>query len=444
MSSSNNEPDSQSTSNLLHDRYEVLHSLGKKAGRQTLLARDLQTQEQVVIKRLTFSNDLSWDDIKLFEREAETLKSLDHPAIPKFLNSFEFDASAGKGFVLVQSYIDAPSLEDRLQQGETFDEARVKAIVRALLETLVYLHDRQPPVIHRDIKPSNILLSDQAVYLVDFGSVQTLATRQGKTVTVVGTYGYMPPEQFGGNAFPASDLYALGATAIALLTGIHPADLPKDGLNLKFENHASVSPNFAAWLQKATHPNPDQRFTSARSALESLEKPWLMRSPPASVPRPPISTEELIWNCLWRSTTMSGTAGAIYSAIYATVSILEAPFSGTLVGGMIGMIWGAGLGFGNGIFLALITRLFFFPLRNPRRHRQLVGISSTVASISASYVFIYRPFSIYYSNNFTLSVLLVIVPLLISSVTIGFISQSISRWYENKSRRNAIKTGERR
>jgi serine/threonine protein kinase len=101
------------------------------------------------------------------------------------------------------------------------------------------INQHPPTVIHRDIKPSNILLGDRSgnslgqVYLVDFGSVQTVA--DGGTITVVGIYGYMPPEQFGGKTIPASDLYSLGATLIDLLTRTHPADLPSRNGCIRFE-----------------------------------------------------------------------------------------------------------------------------------------------------------------------------------------------------------------
>src|ERR687886_1252401 len=143
---------------ILRDRYEIQQRLGKKAGRQTLLALDKETQELVVIKRLTFSSDISWDDLKLFEREAETLKSLSHPAIPRYLDSFEVDLPECQGFVLVQSYIEATPLQEWIKRGRTFSEDEVKQIAKALLNVLSYLHERNPPVIHRDIKPSNILL----------------------------------------------------------------------------------------------------------------------------------------------------------------------------------------------------------------------------------------------------------------------------------------------
>lgn len=287
------EPSAQSGSHtpaLLHDRYQPLHLLGKKSGRQTWLSQDMQTQQPVVVKLLTFNHDFEWDDLKLFEREAETLRSLSHPAIPRYLDYFELDAATGKGFGLVQTYIEARSLQQHLQAGRTFTEAEVKQIAQNLLEILGYLHDRQPPVIHRDIKPSNVLLTNRSgnspgqAYLVDFGSVQTLAAKEGGTITVVGTYGYMPPEQFGGRAVPASDLYSLGATLIYLATGQHPADLPQVDLKLKFEAIANLSPSFTRWLQRLVEPSLSQRFPSTQAALQGLNSPQAIETRSAGQP----------------------------------------------------------------------------------------------------------------------------------------------------------------
>jgi serine/threonine protein kinase len=263
---------------VLGDRYSIQQQLGKRAGRRTLLARDEETQQLVIIKLLTFGSDFEWEDLKLFEREAETLKSLTHPAIPRYLDFFEVNLPNSKGFALVQTYIEAKSLEEHLKAGRTFSETEVKQLAKDLLEILIYLHERQPAVIHRDIKPSNILLTNRSgnsigeVYLVDFGSVQTLAANQGGTITVVGTYGYMPPEQFGDRAVPASDLYSLGATLITLVTGTHPADLPhKDG-RIQFEQVANLSPTLSNWLRWMTEPSLDRRLTSAQEALQALEE----------------------------------------------------------------------------------------------------------------------------------------------------------------------------
>ncbi|HEY9744092.1 MAG TPA: serine/threonine-protein kinase [Coleofasciculaceae cyanobacterium] len=268
-----------SSASRFSSRYEVQQQLGKRAGRRTLLARDIITQELVVIKLLSFGNDFEWDDLKLFEREAETLKALSHPAIPRYLDYFEIDSPNLKGFALVQTYIEAKSLEEQLKAGRTFNEADIKQLAKALLEILIYLHGRQPPVIHRDIKPSNILLTNRSgnsvgqVYLVDFGSVQTLAAREGGTITVVGTYGYMPPEQFGGRAVPASDLHSLGATLIYLVTGLHPADLPQRDLRIQFEQVVNLSPALSNWLKWMIEPSLDRRLASAVEALPALEQP---------------------------------------------------------------------------------------------------------------------------------------------------------------------------
>ena len=97
---------------ILADRYQCDRRLGKQAGRQTLLAHDLKTQQQVVVKLLSFSSDFNWEDLKLFQREVETLKSLSHPAIPQYLDSFEIDTPSRKGFALVQTYIKAKSLQE--------------------------------------------------------------------------------------------------------------------------------------------------------------------------------------------------------------------------------------------------------------------------------------------------------------------------------------------
>ncbi|WP_392535870.1 serine/threonine protein kinase [Nostoc sp. C117] len=279
---------------ILGEFYQVQQLLGKKAGRRTLLARDLKTQELVVIKLLSFNSDFEWDDLKLFEREAQTLKSLSHPFIPRYLDYFEVNLPTIKGFALVQSYIPAQTLEQYLQTGRTFTEAEIKEIAKAVLEILIYLHGLHPPVIHRDLKPSNILLSVDApsaacrrhrsgnsvgeVYLVDFGSVQTVLAIESGTRTVVGTYGYMPQEQFGGRTVAVSDLYSLGATLIYLVTGIHPADLPQKDFRIQFEQAANVSPKLTRWLQQMTEPSIEKRFSSANVALAALGEPQLQNA----------------------------------------------------------------------------------------------------------------------------------------------------------------------
>jgi serine/threonine protein kinase len=262
---------------ILGERYQIQSLLGRQTGRRTFLARDLQTERSVVLKLLLFGPDFTWDDLKLFEREAEVLKSIDLPTIPQYLDCFDADTELGKGFVLVQTYIEAKSLQTWLDAGRTFSEEDLISIATQLLTILDYLHHRQPAVIHRDIKPSNILLGDRSgnspgqVYLVDFGSVKTAAN--GSTITVVGTYGYMPPEQFGGQTTPASDLYALGATIICLATGQHPSELPHRDMRIDFVDRVNLSLGLTNWLKSLTEISVDSRLKSASQALLVLNTP---------------------------------------------------------------------------------------------------------------------------------------------------------------------------
>jgi serine/threonine protein kinase len=268
---------------ILVDRYQIREQLSQKAGRRTFLALDLQSQDLVIIKILRFDVDFQWDDLKLFEREAATLKNLvgaasplgNRPEIPKYLDYFDVDEPTTRGFALVQTYIDAPSLETVIKQGRKFSEAEAIELADRLLSILIYLHEQHPPVIHRDIKPSNILLGNRSgnsigdVYLVDFGSVQTAASKDGGTITIVGSYGYIPLEQFGGQTRTVSDLYSLGMTIIYLLTGIHPAELSQVNGQVKFT--AEIDNHFRRWLEKMTQPYLDKRFESAKIARSSLE-----------------------------------------------------------------------------------------------------------------------------------------------------------------------------
>ncbi|MEL7141813.1 MAG: serine/threonine-protein kinase [Cyanobacteria bacterium J06643_4] len=274
----------------LNEHYRITAVLGQQSGRRTFLA-ETADQSLVVIKLVLFGPDFEWADLKLFEREAETLRSLDHPAIPKYLDSFEVDTPLGKGFALVQTYIEAKSLAEWVTAGRRFQEADLQPMARALLSILYYLHSCYPAVIHRDIKPSNILLSEASadgpakLYLVDFGSVQ--AAKKDGTMTIVGTYGYMPPEQFSGRSHPASDLYSLGATLIYLATSKHPTELTQDSFVIEFEHLTQFSPSFTQWLTQLIQPNLLARPSSAQQALSQLTAKQLTASLSRTIAKQP-------------------------------------------------------------------------------------------------------------------------------------------------------------
>jgi serine/threonine protein kinase len=260
---------------VLQERYQLQRPLGRTAaGRQTWLVEDLQSHEQVTLKLLAFSPQMQWEELKLFEREAQVLQALNHPRIPRYRDYFSIDRQVGEGipwFGLVQDYIPGSSLQELLEQGKRFTEKQVRGIATDILKILIYLHELSPPVLHRDIKPSNLILGeDKEIYLVDFGAVQAQAAVTGVTFTVVGTSGYAPLEQFWGRAVAASDLYALGATLIHLLTGTSPADLPQKDSRIQFSDKVSLNPSFVGWIEKMTDIALEKRYSTARQALDAL------------------------------------------------------------------------------------------------------------------------------------------------------------------------------
>ncbi|MFQ4141016.1 serine/threonine-protein kinase [Chlorogloeopsis sp. ULAP02] len=265
---------------ILQERYQLKQKLGQNAGRQTWLAEDLATEpkEPVIVKLLAFGDRFQWEDLKLFEREADVLKNLSHPRIPKYRDYFSIDDHI-LWFTLVQEFIPGSSLKELLNQKRKFSEQEVRKFAAEVLEILNYLHSLIPPVLHRDIKPSNLILGeDNQIYVVDFGAVQDKATAQGGTFTVVGTYGYTPIEQFGGRAVPASDLYALGASLIHLVTGTAPADLPQRNMRIQFSDRTNLSPQFVRWLEGMIEPDIEQRFRTASQALEALNSRLVSQS----------------------------------------------------------------------------------------------------------------------------------------------------------------------
>lgn len=260
----------------LKERYQLQKQLGYTvAGRKTWLAFDSQSQEQVTIKLLAYSPEILGQELNLFEAESQILQALNHPRIPKYRDYFSLAEIGNYGlpwFALVQDYIPGFSLQELLDREKKFTEEEVKQIAKQVLKILIYLHELEPQVLHRDIKPSNLIMgADQQIYLVDFGAFQSQSNAQGVTFTVIGTSGYAPLEQFWGRAVPASDLYALGATLIHLLTGTPPVDLPQKNYQIQFTDKVDISSNFAKWINKMTEMDLEKRFKSATEALLNLE-----------------------------------------------------------------------------------------------------------------------------------------------------------------------------
>lgn len=278
---------------ILKERYQLQKQLGCTiAGRKTWLAFDFQSQEQVTLKLLAYSPEMLGQELNLFEAEVQILQALNHPRIPRYRDYFFLDKEAGSGlswFALVQDYIPGFSLQELLDREKNFTEADVEKIAKEVLEILIYLHELKPPVWHRDIKPSNLIMgADQQIYLVDFGAVQSQGHTKGVTFTVVGTSGYAPLEQFWGRAVPASDLYALGATLIHLLTGTSPANLPQKNYHIQFNDKVNINHSFLIWVNKMTEMDLERRFKNSREARESLKSKAKYKTGIASKKKPTI------------------------------------------------------------------------------------------------------------------------------------------------------------
>ena len=197
----------------------------------------------------------NWKALELFEREARTLKGLNHPAIPQYVDNFELDTDGDRFFCLAQRIAPGRSLQSLVDGGWRPTEPEVVAIAKQLLEVLGYLSSLRPPVCHRDVKPGNVLLDVETgrVSLVDFGATADAAvttamaaeeTRAGAGTcggsTVVGTFGYCAPELYMGAVTPRSDLYSVGATALFLLSGRAPSTMPSTRLRVDFRGVVQI------------------------------------------------------------------------------------------------------------------------------------------------------------------------------------------------------------
>ncbi|NJM90422.1 MAG: serine/threonine protein kinase [Hydrococcus sp. RU_2_2] len=271
--------------------YKILSQLGNNhlGGRITYKAVHSKSKRLVVIKYFQLLGALNWSGYNAIEREIETLKVLNHPNIPKYLNSLKCDGD----LIIVTEYIDAP-----YTAGQSFTLDEVQKIAIALLEILIYLHSQNPPIIHRDIKPENILVDkDLNVYLVDFGLAKaTRGETSSSSTTVAGTLGFMAPELMQGKSCPASDLYALGITMICWLFDINSALIndyinPDFSINFKQLPRSGVPKIILNAIKKLTEPNLNRRVGSAGDALKLLSpgqdfnKFFLFEQPEQSFPK---------------------------------------------------------------------------------------------------------------------------------------------------------------
>lgn len=256
---------------LIRGRYEVVRVLGAGSSGRTLLCVDRQDGREVAVKELHVRHADDWKRVELFEREAQMLARLDHPGIPKV---YDFSRRTDESATLhiVQEYVRGASLQDRMERGPMLGRREIPEVALGVLDVLDYLHDRVPPILHRDIKPSNVLLRpDGRPALIDFGGV-CIGWRppDAAGTTVVGTFGYMPPEQLVGQGGPTSDLYALGATLLHVVTGRPPSEFPFDSGRIEVPANLPVDAALARLIEALLRPAPRDRPQTAADARRML------------------------------------------------------------------------------------------------------------------------------------------------------------------------------
>jgi len=244
----------------LDGRYRLLARLGHGAVGTTFAAVRVADGQPVAVKELLVRRLEDFKAHDQFKHEASVLSMLDHPAIPRYYDSFSAGEGRHTGLYLVTELIDGATLEQEMAT-RRHSQKEVLAIIRELCDVLAYLHGLAPPVVHRDIKASNVMRrrSDNRLVLIDFGAVKESIRSPGDGSTVAGTFGYMPPEQLAGRASPASDVYALGVLCVVLMTRTPPHELLDEQNRLQWRSHITSEP-LRALLSEVLEPDPARRF----------------------------------------------------------------------------------------------------------------------------------------------------------------------------------------
>jgi serine/threonine-protein kinase len=272
-----------------------------------------------------------------FEREAAILEKLseNNPQIPKLYAYF----AENNQFYLVEEFIEGETLSQRIHSKGAFTDHQVKEILVSILRVLIYVHGQK--IIHRDIKPDNIILrfSDNLPLLIDFGAVKetmgTLVSNSGHSLNsiVIGTPGFMPSEQAIGRPVYSSDLYALGLTAIYLLTGKTPEMLESDPMTGKiYWRQLALDTNIslAAVLDKAISPRSNERYSTAKEMLDALQTPLSVVATNIFVPPVPPAPTQVIYPVTLTSISNSRTLPEWVKAI-----IIGAMIGTGILGGFV-------------------------------------------------------------------------------------------------------------
>ncbi len=275
---------------IINNRYLIQKVLGQGGLGRTYFALDTHRfNEACVLKEFAPLGSGKYELEKsrdLFKREAKILHHITHPQIPKFLACFE-----GNGrLFLVQEFVNGKTysalLQERQRNQMVFSEMEIVKWLLNILPILEYIHNLG--IIHRDISPDNIMQPNgqELPVLIDFGVgklTNVAPTEYGQQspsahsyvgkMSFVGKIGYAPREQISmGRCSPSSDIYALGVTALVMLTGKEPtALLDQYSLEWQWRKFVEVSPQLTSILNQMIEERPSQRYQSAREVLQNIE-----------------------------------------------------------------------------------------------------------------------------------------------------------------------------
>ncbi|MEA3378078.1 MAG: serine/threonine-protein kinase [Nanoarchaeota archaeon] len=260
------------------ENYMDIVRVGKGGQGITYSAKDKANGKKVCLKKFRFGaniEDFENDEFKqeeLFIREANILRNVNHPQIPKLRDYFDEQLESGEiVHYMAMDFVEGKTLNELVEDGNLFDEEKAINIADKILYGLEYLHDQFAlPIIHRDIKPSNIKETPEGdIMLLDFGCVgYKLAETMGGS-TVAGSWGYSAPELFRGKAIPASDLYSVGATLVYLLSQDEPERLMDADGKICLDKF-NISEGFKDFLEGLIEPNYEKRIQSAKDARGRL------------------------------------------------------------------------------------------------------------------------------------------------------------------------------
>ena len=255
---------------ILNQRYRIEETIAQGGMGAVYRALDTVLNIQVAVKE-NFQNSDQFN--RQFRLEATILAGLNHPNLPRVTDHFSLD---GNHLYLVMDYVDGIDLRTRIAAEGQLSEAEVLHIGETVCEALSYLHSRQPEVVHRDVKPGNIKITSAGqIFLVDFGLAKLDSAEKTTTGAQAFTPGYSPPEQYGSRTETRSDIYSLGGTLYAALTG----KIPQDGLERAMgtceltpilHHNPSVTIRTAEAIEKAMSVHPEDRFPSAENFRTAL------------------------------------------------------------------------------------------------------------------------------------------------------------------------------